>query len=133
MATIFKKETNWSLSNFQINEEAGKLALSDPSLLCQCGQLSEQACSKLVEKGYTFVKGKSRSKRLASPDNTPCATRAKISGEVRAKRRAALQEDIANIDQQLLFKEKRCQQAEGIRNYRVCEEITEGTGLAKQQ
>lgn len=87
----------------------------------------------MVEKGYTFVKGKSRSKRLASSDDTPRATRVKISTEIRAKRIAPLKEDIANIDQQLIFKEKRHQQAEGIRNYRVCDEITEEIGLVKQQ
>ena len=80
--------------------EARKLALSDPSLLCQRGQLLEQARSQVVEKGYTFVKGKSRSKRLASPENTPRATRANFSAEIREKRIAALEEDIANIDQQ---------------------------------
>ena len=135
MAKIFKKETTRPLTNYQkhINEEAGMLALSDPSLLCRRGHLLAQARSKVVEKGYTFVKGKSRSKRLTSPDNAPRATRAKISADIRGKRILALEEDIANIDEQLLFKEKRRQQAEGIRNYKVCDQITEEIGIVKQQ
>ena len=135
MAKIFKKETTRPLTNYQkhVNEEAGMFALSDPSLLCRRGHLLAQARSKVAEKGYTFVKGKSRSKRLASPDNAPRATRAKISADIRGKRILALEEDIANIDEQLLFKEKRRQQAEGIRNYKVCDQITEEIGIVKQQ
>ena len=72
------------------------------------------------EGGYTFVKGKSRAKRLASPDeDSPKATRTKNSAEVRKKRVRALEEDIANLDEQLSFKEKRRQQSENVRNYKV--------------
>ena len=75
---------------------------------------------KVVDSGYTFVKGKSRAKRLASPDeDSPKATRTKNSAEVRKKRVRALEEDIANLDEQLNFKEKRRQQSENIRNYKV--------------
>ena len=132
MAKIFKKETNRPFTNYQkqINVEAGKLPLAALSLLGKRGRLLEEARIKVVEKGYAFVKGISRSKRLCTTDDTAAPTREKITADVRAKRIAALEEDIANIDQQLKFKEKRRLQAEGLHNYRVCEEEI---GLIKQQ
>ena len=135
MARIFRKETSRPLTTYQkqMNEEAGHLALSDPSLPCQRGELLERARGNVVEKGYSFVKGKSRSKRLASPEESPRPCCAKISADIRQKRISALEEDIKNLDQQLLFKEKRRQQAECIRNYKVCDEITEEIRIVKQQ
>ena len=121
-ARIFRKETNHPLTKYQrrINEEAGALVLKNPSLLCNRGELLELARAKVVDSGYTFVKGKSRAKRMASP---------KVSrAEVRQKRVRALEEDIANLDQQLSFKEKRRQQSESIgtisfvkKSHRICE------------
>ena len=135
MAKFFKKETTRPLTKYQkqIKDEAGMLALSNPTLLCRRGELLEKAREKVVEKGYTFVKGKSRSKRFASPDESPRPTRVKISTDVREKRISALEEDIANLDQQLLFKEKRRQQSENVRNYKFCDEITEEIGIVRQQ
>lgn len=59
--------------------------------------------------------------------------RTKISAEVRQKRVRALEEDIANLDEQKSFKEKRQQQSEDIRNYKLCEEITQEIRLLTQQ
>jgi len=122
------KKSTQPLSNYckRINEAAGELALQDPSLLVRRGDLLELARTKVNRDGYSFVKGKSRSKRFASPpDETPKPTRPKVSAQVRQTRISSLKEDIASIDQQLYFKEKRRQQAESIRNYKLCDEITE--------
>lgn len=56
----------------------------------------------------------------------PKPTCEKISSQVRQARISSLKEDIANIEQQLLFKDKRHQQAESVQNYKlhVCDEIT---------
>lgn len=135
-ARIFRKESSHGLTRYQksINEEAGVLVLKNPSLLCNRGELLELARVKVVDSGYTFVKGKSRAKRLASPDEeSPKVSRVKISAEVRQKRVRALEEDVANLDQQLSFKEKRRQQAENIRNYKACEEITQEIRLVTQR
>ena len=134
-AKIFRKDSSRPLTNYQkqINEEAGVLALSSPSLLCRCGELLELARDKVCESGYNFVKGRSRSKRLAPTDEAPRPSRAKISAEVRQKRITALEEDLANLDQQIGFKEKRRQQSENTRNYKLCEEITQEIGICKQQ
>ena len=60
----------------------GKLALQDPSLITRRGDLLELARSKVHENGYSFVKGKSRSKRFAAPtEESPMTTRAKISSK----------------------------------------------------
>ena len=132
-AKIFRKEP---LTKYQvrINEEAGGVVLKNPTLLCNRGELPELARAKVYDNGYNFVKGKSRAKRLASPDEeTSKVSRIKISAELRQKRIRALEEDIANLDQQISFKEKRRQQSETIRNYKLCEEITHEIHLVTQQ
>ena len=101
------------------------LPFQDPSLLARRGDLLELARSKVHQDGYNFVKGKSRSKRFASPtQELPKPTCAKISSHVRQARISSLKEDIANIEQQLVFKDKRRQQAECVRNYKLYDEIT---------
>ena len=45
----------------------------------------------------------------------------------------ALEDEIANLDEQLKFKEKRRQEAETGRRYKVCEEITEEILIVKKQ
>lgn len=118
-AKIYEKTSTQPLSNYrkQINEAAGNLALQDPSLLARRGDFLELARSKVHHDGYNFVKGKSRSKRFASPtQDLTKPTRAKISSYVRQARVSSLKEDIANIEQQLVFKDKRRQQAESVRH-----------------
>ncbi len=135
MAKIFKKESSRPLTNYQkqINYEAGMLALDNPALLARRGNLLELAREKVVDSGYTFVKGKSRSNKLGVPDVSTRQTRTKVSAELRHKRIGALEEGIANFDEQLRFKEKRRQQAETVRNYKLCDELTEEIGIVKQQ
>lgn len=60
---------------------------------------------------------------LASADETPRPTSAKVTAEVRQKRISALEEDVANLNEQILFKEKRQQQCERIRKYKVCDQV----------
>ena len=108
--------------------------MRDPSLLGRRGDLLDLARVEVQEKGYNYVKGKSRSKRLMSPPTeTPRRVRSKISAEVRQKRMLALEEDVSNLDKQLHFKNKRLQQAENIKNYKLCEEITEEVQVITRQ
>lgn len=109
------------------------LALEDPTLLCRRGELLDLAREKVVESGYAFVKGKSRSKKLSVPDTPVRSVRKKISTEVRLKRIKSLKEEIANLDEQIKFKEKRREQSEAVRNYKLCEDITQEIGIVKQQ
>ena len=70
---------------------------------------------------------------MSPPIETPKSTRSKVSAEVRQKRITALEEDIANLDKQLHFKNKRLQQAENIKNYKLCEDITEEIQVVTRQ
>ena len=130
---IYKKE---SLSKYHraINEASGELAVQDPSLLTRRGDLLNLARVEVQKKGYSYVKGKSRSKRFMSPpSDTPAPMRTKVSAEVRQKRIAALKEDISSLDRHFHFKNKRLQQAEGVKNYKLCEEINEEVQVITRQ
>ena len=133
-AMIFKKETTRPLTDYQkrINEEAGKLALTHPELLSRRGELLEKAQELVVMSGYTFKKGKSRSRKFSSPEPVEAPRRVKISADIRRKRMRALEEDISTMDEQLKFKMNRRQQAEAERKYKLCEEITEELSRVKQ-
>ncbi|CAO3638863.1 unnamed protein product [Cunninghamella echinulata] len=63
-ATIYGKNTKRQLTNYEqaINQASVELALQDPSLLIQKGKLFDMAKKKLLEEGYSYKRGKSRSK-----------------------------------------------------------------------
>ena len=64
--------------------------MRNPSLLGRRGDLLDLARVEVQEKGYNYVKGKSRSKRpMSPPTETPRRVRSKISAEVRQKRMLA--------------------------------------------
>ena len=127
-AKIFKYKTARPLSKYQIriNKEAGKLALQDPSLLTKHGQLLEKAREQVVVSGYAFKKGKSRSKKATSFDTeeAPKAQKPRYDSELRQRRFGELRDEVEDLKKQLLFKEKRRQQAETNRNYKLCDEVT---------
>lgn len=131
-AKIFRKETCRPLTLYQkrINEEAGNLAVENPSLLMQRGKLLEQARDVVVLSGYQFKKGTSRSKTFRSPESEDSeerenVKRPKTSSESRKRRIDALEADIVSLNERLLFKDKRRQLAEESRNYKLCDEIVQ--------
>ena len=65
MSTIFKKETRRPLTNYQkrINEAAQELCVANPGLLQKRKLLLDEARTKILQEGFQFVKGKSRSKK----------------------------------------------------------------------
>ncbi|KAI9303656.1 hypothetical protein BJ944DRAFT_241251 [Cunninghamella echinulata] len=65
-ATIYGKNTKRKLTNYEqaINQASVELALQDPSLLIQKGKLFDMAKKKLLEEGYCYKRGKSRSKLI---------------------------------------------------------------------
>lgn len=130
-ACIFKKESVRPLSEYQkrINEEAGILALQNPSLLTTRGVLLEQARERVVEAGYEFKKGKSRSKKYKDVNETP--TRKYTSKVIRERRLEEINEEISQLDKQISFKQKRVEQAELAKNYKICDEVTEEIGTIK--
>ena len=112
----------------QLNEYAAMVAESDPSLLANRGVLLQKAREPLVASGYEFKKGGSRSQSSTSNteyNSSSRPKRAKIDTETRNSRIKEVEEGIRDIDEQISFKEKRRAQAETLRDYRQCDEITE--------
>ena len=70
---------------------------------------------------------------MSPPSKTPQPQRSKIFAEVRQKRISALEEDITSLERQIHFKNKRLQQAENVKNYKLCEEITEEVQVITRQ
>ena len=72
MATIYKKESKCPLSNFQqqMNEAAQQLCIKNPGLLHKRKLLMEEARMKIMDEGFQFVKGKSRSKKCVDSNDT---------------------------------------------------------------
>ena len=118
-AKIYKKEP---LTEYQlrVNEEAGKIAMSHPELLCRGrrGVLLQKARSAVVDSGYAFKKGKSRSKKVSSYEIP--LSRNKVNSEVRKKRIEELNEEIKNLDEQVVFKTKRREQKRNDAHRELC-------------
>ena len=57
----------------------------------------------------------------------------KTTESMREKHVGELEEDIKDINDQLLFKEKRREQAELSRNYKLCDQLTEKMSSLKKQ
>ena len=91
----------------------------------------ERARNRVVEGGYKFKKGKSRSKQSNDP---PKLKFEKSTECMRKQNIAALEEDIKDLKDRLQFKEKRRHQSEMARNYKVCDQLTEEmTALKKKK
>lgn len=89
------------------------------------GVLLELARKKASET-YSFRKGKSRSKAYGtSKDGSPTPKRPKLDKEMRDNRIAELNEIIPDLAKRIAIKESRCQQAETVRNYKLCDELSE--------
>ncbi|KAI9493710.1 hypothetical protein BDB00DRAFT_787811 [Zychaea mexicana] len=82
-ATIYGKNNTRPLTSYEaaINEAAIQLALDNPSLLVNKGNLFEMAKKKLLDSGYQYKRGKSRSKLTKG--------RAQVSPEQQVERRNA--------------------------------------------
>lgn len=65
MATIYKKTSSRPLSLYQkrMNEASQKICLKNPGLLRSHQKMMECAREKIMDEGFQFVKGKSRSKK----------------------------------------------------------------------
>ena len=119
-----------------MNDEAAKLAENDPTLLANRGELLQRARDTLLSSGsYQFKKGKSRSKQVDgnSVAGSSGSKRAKVDKEARRARMKEVEENICDIDEEISFKEKRRSQAETVRDYRQCDEITERLTSLKEK
>ena len=124
-AIIFRQKGERQITRFQalVNDAAQELCLKSPALIAKKGVLLNMAQEKVRNSGYQFKKGKSRSKKAAS--QAPLPKRTKITPDLRAQRISYLQEDIKDINDQLSFKQKRCDIAASVENYKLCDMLKE--------
>ena len=123
-ARIYRKEAKRPLSSYQkMNDAAEQICLENPSMLRKRSDLIEAARSRIIEEGFQFKKGKSRSKKLAPSE--PRSKRIKLTQHVRQTRMKNVEQDIGDIKDRISFKEKRRCAAEAIREYKKCDKITE--------
>ena len=113
--------------------------------------LFDQACKRLkvdifLNLTQTLLQTSSVPQKIPSPPHVATAksppsgmqTTLHLSGtpvnrtkrEVRGRNKE-LEEDLKQLDQQIMFKEKRRDQAETVRNYKLCDELTEDVGKLK--
>lgn len=111
-----------------------ELSLQNPNLLGDRKLLLEAARKKLDESGYSYRKGKSRSKRLSSDgDGSSVSKRAKINAEYRLSRIDELKDKIKDLSEQLHYKNLRRVAAENVHNYKECDKLTEQMSTLKHE
>ena len=135
-AVIYKRETSRPLSNYhkKMNEAAQELCIQNPGLITKRKQLIEAARSKVIEDGFQFVKGKSRSKK--GVDTTSIAEpkpRQKTSQELRERRLKEIEEDLKDLADCIRFKENRISAHESAKEYKKCDDILEEVSVLKQK
>ena len=70
----------------RVNEEAAKIAKHNPALHTEHGRLLVLARKVVIDSGYQFKKGRSRSKMFSSGEKSPKAKRQRTDVEVRMAR-----------------------------------------------
>ena len=127
------KTTEYQKKKNQASEE---LCTNNPNLLSDCKLLLERAQDQVHRMGYAYKKGKSRSKRInpsAESDAETFPKRKKISSDIRVKQIAAIRERIADINDQLGFKQKCRESAQISHNYKECDKLTEQKSTLKSE
>ena len=139
MAIIYRKTTSRPLTEYQkrMNTAAQQLCLKNPALLRKRQLLNEESRKKILEEGFQFVKGKTRSKKeLLKNDGAgePKPKRQKMSQDVRDTLMKELEEMIKDYDERISFKEQRITASLNISDYKACDEIKDAVmGLKKKR
>lgn len=139
-ARIFTKEPI-SKYHQRLNDEAGKIVLSDPSLITRHGgrgELLDRARAAAHNSGYSYKKGKSRSKHSVTEGSdaeevSTVRKRVKIDAEMREQRIKVLNEDIEGLNKQITYKQKRLEQAELMKRYDQCDTLSKEMLELKQE
>ena len=109
-----------------INEAAGDLCVNNLSLLADRAKLFDMAQDVVREdRCYKFAHGKSRSKKVTTSSQMEQPKREKIDSEERNQRMETLSERIKDINKHIVLKERRIEQAQGIQNYKLCDQLME--------
>ena len=130
MATIFKKTSARPLSDYQkrMNEASQYLCLRNPGLLRSRQQMMEEARKKVLDDGFQFAKGKSRSKKIVNTSSDhdiskPESKRQKMNQGMRENRLKELDETINDLSERISFKEKRITACLNVSDFKACDEI----------
>ena len=135
MDIIYRKESSRSLSEYQkhMNTAAQQLCIKNPRLLRKRQLLIDEARTKILEEGFQFVKGKSRSKKgLIKSEIEPKPKRQKMNQDVRDTRMKAL-EEIKDYDERISFKERRIATSLNISDYKACDELKDAVMELKKK
>ena len=85
---------------------------------------------KVAEDGFVFKKGKSRSKvygtETTSSEGAP--KRPKLDEDMRKQRLSEIEENLERLSKHVRIKERRITQAEGVRNYKLCDDLLDDIG-----
>jgi hypothetical protein len=122
-ATIYSKESTRPLTNYQkeINKASQTLCLQNPGLLhIKRLELIQMARQKILDDGFQFKKGKTRSKTglVSDPVFKPKQPK---NLEFREKRVVEIDEKIEDLNERINYKEKRIQECIGISDYEKCD------------
>ena len=83
------------------------------------GDLMRMAQDKVHDDGYVYKKGKSRAKRSSSSSEPESSKRTKIDTKEREMRICDIQEQIADIDKRIAYKQCRIETATVTRNFKT--------------
>ena len=119
-----KKDSNPTPYQERVNIAAEELALCNPQLLHDRQLLLSSARQSVDESGYQYKKGKSRSKHHDSSQDDSTPKRTEISETVRLECITSLEEKIKDVKEQIMWKERRREQASNAKKYHECEDIT---------
>ena len=110
----------------RMNEIAGDICLKDVSMLADKGKLLQQARLKLHESGYVYSKGKLRSKIL-NPEVTKHdkPRRERIDKKEHKHRIESLQDEMKDINKHVTVKERRIEQAQAAKNFKLCDQLSD--------
>ena len=134
-AVIYKKQSSRPLSQYHLsmNAAAQEICIANPGMLLgKRMNLIDAARSKIIQDGFQFVKGKSRSK-VAGDDSQTTPKRKKLCADVREERVHDLKEDIRDLKDRIGFKEQRRRAAENVKDYKKCEDLTEQITTLRHQ
>ena len=95
-----------TLYHQQINEEASRVVLTNPSFLSRLGELFKQACESVHSSGYNYKKEKTGSQMVDESDTEapPTPKHPKMDAEMRQQKMQVLEEDIEALNKQISYK-----------------------------
>ena len=97
------------------------------------GDLMRMAQDKVHDDGYVYKKGKSRAKQSSCSSIPESSKRTKIDTKEREMRISDIQEQIADIDKRIAYKQCRIETATVTRNVKTCDKLSEEISELKSQ